>query len=134
MKRKKHVKMLGKRTHGYGSHKKHRGAGSKGGRGCAGSKKHKKTWILRYERGHLGKRGFKSLKQRNIKPVERAINLRNIEKLLEKGSMEIDLTELGYDKVLGSGEIEKPLVIKAKLFSKRAEEKIQKAGGKVARI
>ena len=38
-KRKKHTKMRAKTTHGYGSMKKNRGAGNRGGRGMAGSGK-----------------------------------------------------------------------------------------------
>ncbi len=37
----------------------------------------------------------------------------------------------GYVKVLGSGEIEKSLTIKAHHFSASAKEKIEKAGGKI---
>ena len=60
------------------------------------------------------------------------------EELLEKGlankendSIVIDVTQLGYDKVLGSGRITKPLTIKAPEFSASAESKIQEAGGEV---
>ena len=133
-KRKKVVKMRGSKSHGYGYKKKHRGKGSKGGKGMAGSFKHKKSWIFRYDRGHLGKaKGFKSMKQREIKPDYRAINLRDIQKLADRNSLTgvIDLKSLGYEKVLASGELKKPIEIKAKYFSKSAEEKIQKFGGKV---
>ena len=37
--RKKVVKQRGSHTHGWGSKKKHRGAGNRGGRGMAGSGK-----------------------------------------------------------------------------------------------
>ena len=129
MKKKKVVKLRGSKTHGWGSKKKHRGAGSRGGRGFAGSKKQKKTWIMKYERNHLGKRGFKSLQQREIKPSIKAINIRDIPENLLKGT-EIDLSKLGYDKLLGSGKLSKPIVFKAKAFSETSKEKITKAGGK----
>lgn len=42
----------------------------------------------------------------------------------------LDLTQLGYFKVLGKGSIpSKPLIVKARLFSARAEKKIKEAGG-----
>jgi len=42
----------------------------------------------------------------------------------------IDVQKLGYFKVLGSGKLpEIPMVVKAKVFTKLAEKKIQKAGG-----
>lgn len=127
--RKKIVKRRGSKTHGWGSKKKHRGAGSRGGRGLAGSKKHKKTWIMKYKRDHLGKRGFKSLQKRRIKEASRAINIRNIPANVLEG-MEIDVTKLGYDKLLGNGEFTKPVTVKARAFSEKAKEKIEKAKGK----
>lgn len=129
-KKKKSRKKRGSKTHGYGSKKKHRGKGSKGGSGKAGLNGHKKLKMLQERPDHFGKRGFKSLKQRNIKESTKAINLRDLQRL---GEGEIDLVELGYDKVLGTGELEKPLTVKAKKFSQKAEEKIEKAGGKAIR-
>lgn len=42
----------------------------------------------------------------------------------------LDLTQLGYFKVLGKGTLpSKPLIVKARLFSARAEQKIKEAGG-----
>ena len=129
MKKKKVTKLRGSKTHGWGSKKKHRGAGSRGGRGFAGSKKQKKTWIMKHKKNHLGKRGFKSLRQREIKSSVKAINIRDIPEDFLKGT-EIDLSKLGYEKLLGSGELKKPIIFKAKVFSETAKEKIKKSGGK----
>ena len=42
----------------------------------------------------------------------------------------LDLTQHGYGKVLGKGEIPNlPIVVKARFFSKVAEEKIKSVGG-----
>ena len=42
----------------------------------------------------------------------------------------IDVTKHGIFKVLGKGELpEQPVIVKAKFFSKLAEEKIKAAGG-----
>jgi large subunit ribosomal protein L27Ae len=42
----------------------------------------------------------------------------------------IDVTKSGYFKVLGKGQLpEQPLVVKAKFFSKLAEDKIKAVGG-----
>ncbi len=132
--RKKAVKMRGSKTHGYGCKKKHRGAGSRGGRGVAGLKKHRKFWMLKHDREHFGKRGFKSLSQRGIKTETKSINLRDLEMLIDDPKKEVDLKALGYDKVLGSGMIKKPLSIKAKAFSKKAIEKIEKVKGKAIKV
>jgi len=132
MKQKKVVKKRGSKTHGYGSKKKHRGAGSRGGRGMAGVTKHRKFWVMKNAPDHLGKRGFKTLTQRKIAsagPKTRAINLRDIERLA-KGIKEVDLAKLGYDKVLSTGTLKRSLTIKAASFSEAAKEKIKKAGGR----
>ena len=42
----------------------------------------------------------------------------------------IDLVRAGYHKVLGKGNIPKiPVIVKAKFFSRLAEEKIKRVGG-----
>jgi large subunit ribosomal protein L27Ae len=44
----------------------------------------------------------------------------------------IDVTQHGYFKVLGKGDLPKqPLVVRAKFISKLAERKIKEAGGAV---
>ena len=86
---------------------------------------------FRKEGFHIGKRGFKSLAMKmGEKP--KAINLRDLARLA-KGN-EIDVTSLGYSKVLGTGRLGHPLVVKAYSFSRQAEEKIAKAGGKAVKI
>ena len=111
MPKKKTQKMRGSKTHGYGSKKKHRGKGSRGGKGYAGSHKHKYSYIVKYEPNHFGSKGFHSLKKRG-----KFINIKDLERLA-KGS-EIDLTAIGIDKLLSAGEIKRPLAIKVKKYSK----------------
>ena len=42
----------------------------------------------------------------------------------------IDVSRAGYFKVLGKGNLPKqPLIVKARFFSRQAEEKIKKVGG-----
>ncbi len=127
-KKKKFRKFRGKRSYGYGSHKKHRGGGSRGGRGKAGLHKHKWSYIVKYEPDYFGKRGFK-LPVGVAKKVK-AINLRRLE-LLAAGKKKMVLAELGYNKVLGSGKIKVGLEVVAESFSKKAIEKIEATGGKV---
>ena len=135
---KKKVKYRGSKTHGCGSMKKRRGAGHRGGRGAAGSGKRgdaKKPsiWGERY----FGKYGFtsrfKKLTTINFKEIEIKLP-KLIEKKLakeNKGVFEINLTQLGYDKLLSTGKITKKLNLKIKSFSKSAAEKIKNAGGKL---
>lgn len=120
-------KMRGQRWHGYGGKKKHRGGGSKGGKGFGGSHKHKWSYITRYEPDHYGYKGFYSLKKKDI-----SINLDEVQRLAEKNKhKEIDLTKLGYTKILARGEIKEPLTIKIKKSSAAAKKKIEEAGGKL---
>jgi large subunit ribosomal protein L15 len=123
-------KKRGSRTCGYGITKKHRGAGSRGGRGNAGLMKHKKTWMLKNDPDHFGKKGFKvPVKAKNI---VRAITLRDLDILARKsGKTEIDISEFGYDKILSKGSLTQPLTVKAKKIVERARKKIEDSGGKV---
>ncbi|MEM5872284.1 MAG: uL15m family ribosomal protein [Candidatus Aenigmatarchaeota archaeon] len=127
--KKKIRKKRGTRTCGYGSHKKHRGGGSRGGRGKAGLLKHKKSWMLKYEPDHFGKRGFKVPKK--AKKEIKAITLRDLDILAKKlNKTEINLSELGFDKVLSTGNLTQALTIKAKKFTENAKKKIEEVGGK----
>jgi len=127
--RKKVRRMRGSHTHGWGMKKKHRGKGSQGGKGMAGLKKHKKSWMIKYRPDYFGKRGFKT--PQGSKKKIKAINLKDIDILAKKlNKTDIDLNELGFQKVLSTGKLTQAITIKAKKFAKRAKEKIQKAGGK----
>ena len=138
--KKKYRKFRGHRSYGKGRHKRARGAGSRGGRGKAGMHKHKWTYTVKYEPEHFGKRGFTRPKEvvRKLK----GINLKELDKLVEKlieekaveeenGKIKLNLLKLGYEKVLGSGKITKPLIVEAKAFSEKAKRKIEEAGGEV---
>jgi len=128
-------KKRGSRTCGGGSHKKRRGKGSKGGTGKAGGCKHKWSWVVKYAPDRFGRRGFKVPKA--VKKEHEIINLGEIEekldKFLKKGIAKEEkgklIVNLDNYKVLGEGEITKPLIIKASAFSASALEKIAKAGG-----
>jgi len=128
------------RSCGYGNAKKHRGAGSRGGRGNAGSSKHHAVKMRILYGNYLGKTGFK--RHRSIITRYSTINVGDIEKkfssLLEAGVLKksgskysIDLSELNIEKVLGAGELSHPIEVKAHTFSAKAIQKIEGAGGKV---
>lgn len=143
VKRNKKVKKYrGNKTHGWGSMKKHRGAGNRGGRGLAGTGKragHRVHWVIKnFGKGYLGRKGFTSKSSKLI----RSINLKDIESKLEtylknglikkeSGALFIDLAKIGYDKILGSGTISNKYKIKARFVSKKAKEKIESLGGEI---
>ncbi len=133
---KKKDKQRGMRTHGKGNTKNSRGAGSRGGRGRAGSHKHKFT--MYYD--DFG--GQKAMKPR---PKNRALNLceleMELEKLVAKKKVEmqgntyvIDGRKAKIGKILARGNIEKKLVLKNISVSKKALEKIEAAGGKLESV
>ena len=62
----------------------------------------------------------------------------NIDKLVAekkakkgKDGIEIDLTSLGIDKVLGGGKVATPMKLTVSAASQKAIEKIESAGGKI---
>tara|TARA_Y100000310_G_C20073845_1_gene530635 strand:- start:92 stop:475 length:384 start_codon:yes stop_codon:yes gene_type:complete len=119
---KKTNKLRGSKSHGYGSKKKHRGKGSRGGKGQGGSSKHNRSQIYSTDKTYFGKKGFTSLKKRNS-----VINLFE----LNKFDKEVNLTKLGYDKLLSNGELKKVLKITISIASKKAKEKVEQAGGQI---
>ncbi|AAB84534.1 MULTISPECIES: uL15m family ribosomal protein [Methanothermobacter] len=138
-KRRKITRMRGSRTVGGGCSKKRRGAGHRGGRGQAGGHKHHWTWIVKYDPKHFGKYGFKR-PQKLIKRLE-TVNLAYLDEMIpellergvaseEDGMVVLDVRDLGFEKVLGSGRITRPVHLKAYEFSRSATEKIEEAGGK----
>jgi len=70
---------------------------------------------------------YKSIAKRLEKPkrIHPTTNISKLEKYLNKGD-----TAIIPGKLLGDGEITKPITISAKQFSKTAKTKIEQAGGK----
>tara|TARA_Y100001970_G_scaffold117242_1_gene145828 strand:- start:2417 stop:2833 length:417 start_codon:yes stop_codon:yes gene_type:complete len=114
------------RYHGRGK-KAGRGAGMRGGRGNAGINKHRLMTRIKYMPGHWGMHGFN--RHPTLRKVNVSINLHQVCQMAEGDS--IDLGELGYDKLLGSGRIEKALKITVASASSLAIEKVESAGGSV---
>ena len=141
-----HMKRKGRRvakrrahtTHGYGSMKKHRHAGSRGGRGRAGTGKRadqKKSSLD--PSTYFGKYGFHSRKWEprtiNVQDLMTHVTVWTKKKCLEKkGAVyHVDLKLAGIDKILGAGIVTKAFVIRVLSASPRAIEKIKAAGGSV---
>ncbi|WP_415281806.1 uL15 family ribosomal protein [Candidatus Nitrososphaera sp. FF02] len=125
----------GSRYCGWGQVGQHRQAGSRGGIGGAG--KHKHFWIRTVieEPDHFGHDPFNSF-NRNI--VGQWINVRDLDAVFakygkadDKGKVVLDLTALGYDKLLGGGKISGAYTIKVGKVSEGAKAKIVAAGGEV---
>jgi large subunit ribosomal protein L15 len=112
----------------------------RGGHGNVGSLRHKKSAIIRYgirlEKKRLLPKS--ATKQRSVASVGQ------IQEMLadpsyahaiseHEGKKQLDLKALGYAKLLGSGKIAIPVVVKVGESSKSATAKIEAAGGRVER-
>ncbi|KAL8123420.1 large ribosomal subunit protein uL15x-like [Apium graveolens] len=120
-----------------GKHRKH-----PGGRGNAGGMHHHRILFDKYHPGYFGKVGmryFHKLRNKFYCPI---VNIDKLWSMVPQDAKEsvgddkskapvLDVTQLGYFKVLGKGSVSKPIVVKAKLVSKIAERKIKEAGGAV---
>ncbi|UCD27197.1 MAG: 50S ribosomal protein L15 [Candidatus Bathyarchaeota archaeon] len=137
-KRRKVRKKRGSRTHGYGQVGQHR-KGSKGER-KAGLHKEGWTYIVKHEPNYFGKKGFTSQKAIGGKP--NVINVGELSELADKLAAEkklkrkqkkifLNLGKLGFHKLLGTGKITKPMLIKVNAHSETAAKKIEEAGGHI---
>ena len=140
-KRKKNTRQRGYKTHGWGSKKKHRGQGHRGGRGMAGTGKRadsKKPSIWKDEK-YFGKHGFisKTTKVKinvvNIGFIEQHIHKFLSNSLIKKedGFYSVELEKLGYNKLLGDGKVSAKFRIKTPYASEKAVEKVKEAGGEI---
>lgn len=125
---KKVRRMRGSHTHGWGEKKKHRGAGSRAGRGKSNWLYSKRSYTYAYEPERLGKKGFVLRSKSKRVP---SINVMDIDSIAKaKNLTEVDVAALGYVRVLGDGQITKPLTVKAPQITAKARAKIEEAGGK----
>jgi large subunit ribosomal protein L15 len=123
----KHRKMRGSRTQGFGRIGQHRDSGSKGHR-KVGRHKHLWSLVCNEKVSYFGKHGFRS--PQALHRIENAINLIKLDQLVTTET-NIDLTSMGYTKLLGTGKITKALTITIPTASKTAQDKIKQAGGKL---
>ena len=136
---KKTRKARGNVSHGkgrIGKHRKH-----PGGRGNAGGQHHHRINFDKYHPGYFGKvgmRNFHLIKHGKVCPI---INVERLWSLVPQQVREhfkdktdkapvIDVMQKGYMRVVGKGNLpEQPVIVKARYFSKKAEEKIKAVGG-----
>eukprot|EP01036_Dinobryon_divergens_P030935 gene30935-40261_t len=97
----------------------------------------------KYHPGYFGKVGMRTFHLKRGTTYTPTVNIDRLWSLVPEGVYEkskagseltpvIDVTKLGYFKVLGKGKLPNiPIVVKARYFSKDAEKKIKAAGGAV---
>tara|TARA_Y100000768_G_scaffold60590_1_gene41033 strand:- start:1591 stop:1980 length:390 start_codon:yes stop_codon:yes gene_type:complete len=119
-------KFRGSRYHGRGK-KSGRGAGKRGGRGNAGINKHRLLTRLKYMPRHWGMHGFN--RHPSLRKVNISINLQELQDMVEGDN--VNLGEMGYDKLLGKGKMNRGMNIIVAKASARAVSKVEAAGGTV---
>ncbi|HVP24042.1 MAG TPA: uL15 family ribosomal protein [Conexivisphaerales archaeon] len=133
----KHRRMRGHRTVGYGQisqHRKH-----PGGRGHAGRHKFKWSWVTTYDPDYFGVHGF--VNPTTIR-TDTWIAVGDLDSLHAKlsgagkveevdGMPHLDLLKLGIDKLLGSGDVASAYLVSVPRFTKQAKAKLEGVGGKI---
>ena len=121
-----------------GKHRKH-----PGGRGNAGGQHHHRTLFDKYHPGYFGKVGMRYFHKTQNKFYCPIVNVDRLWTLVSEETRQeaiknnaadnvpvIDVTNAGYFKVLGKGRLPNtPVIVKAKFFSSKAEQKIKAVGG-----
>lgn len=117
-----------------------------GGAGNSGVQHHHRINMDKYHPGYIGKIGMRHFCFRKNKVVPNKVLKINVDeiwgKCLGEGKYKqyksgstpkapvVDLTNMGIMKVLGNGHLPKiPIIVKARFFTRRAEKKINEAGG-----
>lgn len=129
----------GSRTHGRGK-KSGRGAGKRGGTGNAGLHKHKAMHMLKYMPDHFGRHGFK--RPQKVVSAKITMNVCDLEEMLESmlkdgyavkegKTLKVDLTKMGVDKLLGSGQIGTAMEISVAEYTETAKQKVEESGGHI---
>src|SRR5271170_8067307 len=124
-------RMRGSRTMGFGQIGQHRHSGQQGGHGNAGLHKHKWSWMIINDPDHFGKRQY-TVPGRRV--VTKWLNVGQLEAMLSKapdGPVSLDLTSMGVEKLLGSGDVKHAFNITVRSFTKNAKTKLEEAGGKI---
>ena len=127
-------KLRGSRTHGWGQVGQHRASGHKGGVGQSGMLKHHFSTMLKEFPDHFG---HDSTHPPHPIITKKWTSIRDLDDLFAKsGTKEgekkiLDLVGLGYDKLLGGGQVKNAYTVKIKRSTASAKEKVKQAGGEV---
>ncbi|XP_036138096.1 60S ribosomal protein L27a-like [Molossus molossus] len=127
-------------SHGHGHMGKHRKP--PGGRGNAGGLRHHRISFDKSHPGYFRKVGMRHYHLKRNQSFCPIVNLDKLWTLVSEQTWVnaaknktaaapiIDVVRSGYYKFLGKGMLPKqPVIVKAKFFSRRAEEKIKGVGG-----
>ena len=130
-------KYRGSRNHGWGQIGQHRASGHKGGLGQSGMLKHHFSSMLKDDPDHFG-HNSNNPPQRNI--IKKWASVRDLDDLYlqygkeENGKKTLNLTLLGFDKLLGGGQVKNAYTITVKQTTKSAIEKVKQSNGEIIGI
>lgn len=130
-------KLRGSRTHGWGQIGQHRASGHKGGLGKSGLHKHLFSTLLKDDPDHFG---HDSTHPPHPNITRKWASVRDLDDFFAKygkqegGKKVLDLDGLGYDKLLGGGQLKNAYSVKIRQYTASAEEKIKKVGGEVLAV
>jgi len=88
----------------------------------------------KYHPGYFGKVGMRYFHKTMNQYYENIVNVDTLASFIPEemtGAVVVDTLKLGFTRVLGNGHITRPMVVKARFVSRRAELKIVAAGGRV---
>lgn len=130
-------KYRGSRYCGWGQVGQHRKSGSRGGKGYAGGHKHFWIQTVKYNPNRFRRIGFVPPSALKLMPA--TINVGELEELAlkllgaeaVKNGAELDLTNIGVEKLLGRGSISTALKVRVELTSASAKSKLEEAGGSI---
>jgi large subunit ribosomal protein L15 len=117
----------------------------RGGSGNTGRYRHKRSRLIRNKEfvhmHYVGKKGFRSVaEKRHVGRALKTLNLLQLSDIVDrlvdakKAQMDnqkvvVDLTQMGYKKLLGLGSISRAVQVKVDYCSESAFKKIKDAGG-----
>jgi large subunit ribosomal protein L15 len=132
---KKSRKQRGNRTHGWGAGKKHRGTGHRGGHGESNVGKRGGARKSRYLAKGVKPYGRSGMGRATKNPADITINIATVYEKIEtwvaqgkakkeKDGYTVDLTKLGYTKLLSGGAVKDKLNVTIAKVSEKAKQKL----------
>ena len=129
-------KLRGGRHMGWGQVGQHRASGHKGGLGRSGHLKHLWSTVIKEDPDHFGHKSTHRPASVSI-ITKKWASVRDLDDLFTKFGKQqenkklLDLGVLGFDKLLGGGQVKGAYTIKIGQSTAKAKEKVKKSGGEV---
>ena len=129
-------KLRGGRHMGWGQVGQHRASGHKGGLGRSGHLKHLWSTVIKEDPDHFGHESTHRPASVSI-ITKKWASVRDLDDLFTKFGKQqenkklLDLGVLGFDKLLGGGQVKNAYTIKIQRSTAKAKEKVKESGGEI---